>query len=587
MATYTDNYALEKPTYAELADVAVLNRNMDKVDDVMHSSQVSLAPAYEESETYNTDDVVMYEMLMYKCLEDNVTGAWDGTKWERTTASECGGGGSVDFDIFGEGSGSVVTITDGAEAGLAECIVEIEATQSGSGTPSPSNVRPIVGRSEVNVSVSGKNKNAYPYVAGTRVISDVSFTMNNDGTITLSGTATAQADYILNGAWASSNNILPSGNYKTYIGDNIPNGIELICVYNTTRLTPVDNVINAPNGITYSFIRIANGTNTNGIKLFPMITLSTTPEGFEPYITPEVTNIPLDRTVYGGTLDVTRGILTVTKKYATFNDISTWTYDSARTRFQTGHITDMKTVAGSVVNDIITSCTQMYSNNQAWDGHIDGASWTSDDYFYVSLHDYTSVTDLLNAIGNEQIVYTLATPQTFTLTTEEVSTILGYNNISADSGEISVVYVKQTAPIKPNPTGADIPLKGIEIDGEKFKIESGGYHKALIWDSGSPTTGASYATDYALLDNLSNYNQIILMVSTTEDRADANHQYTQQVWLDVEYLLSSGAWHNANVTGYGTRYFDVSFTDSSFKIIQGGGEYSYIPTIFQIYGVRY
>lgn len=100
MATYTDNYNLTKPTFAESADIRTINGNMDTIDDVLHASQVSLADAYDETRTsenpYNTGDIVMYELLMYKCLEDGVYGTWDGTKWERTTAGANGGGSDVE-----------------------------------------------------------------------------------------------------------------------------------------------------------------------------------------------------------------------------------------------------------------------------------------------------------------------------------------------------------------------------------------------------------------------------------------------------------------------------------------------------------
>ena len=100
MATYTDNYNLTKPTFAESADIRTINGNMDTIDAVMHASQVSLADAYDETRTasnpYKKDDIVMYELLMYKCLEDGVYGTWDGTKWERTTAGANGGGSDVE-----------------------------------------------------------------------------------------------------------------------------------------------------------------------------------------------------------------------------------------------------------------------------------------------------------------------------------------------------------------------------------------------------------------------------------------------------------------------------------------------------------
>lgn len=93
MAEYTDNYGLIEPTYAELADINPLNGNFETIDEIMHASQVSLADAYDLTATYNTGDVVMYQYFMYKCKEDNVTGAWDATKWERTTAGANGSGG--------------------------------------------------------------------------------------------------------------------------------------------------------------------------------------------------------------------------------------------------------------------------------------------------------------------------------------------------------------------------------------------------------------------------------------------------------------------------------------------------------------
>lgn len=93
MAEYTDNYGLIEPTYAELADIDPLNGNFETIDEIMHASQVSLADAYDLTATYNTGDVVMYQYFMYKCKEDNVTGTWDATKWERTTAGANGSGG--------------------------------------------------------------------------------------------------------------------------------------------------------------------------------------------------------------------------------------------------------------------------------------------------------------------------------------------------------------------------------------------------------------------------------------------------------------------------------------------------------------
>ena len=47
-----------------------------------------LAPAYDTNITYNEADLCVYNGALYSCKEDNVSGAWDSSKWETTTISE-------------------------------------------------------------------------------------------------------------------------------------------------------------------------------------------------------------------------------------------------------------------------------------------------------------------------------------------------------------------------------------------------------------------------------------------------------------------------------------------------------------------
>lgn len=596
MATYTENYNLKKPTYAEPANVMVINENMDKVDEIMHSSQVSLADAYDLNSTYNTGDKVMYEKLMYKCKEDGVTGAWDASKWERTTAVE---GSGADLDIYGEASGTAeASFSDGAEASLVECEIGIVPTQDLHGYTKPW--------------AGGAGKNKLEVTASSQYI----YTVGSDGEITANGTSNGYGliigyvnpntttEYILNGC--------PTGG-----GDST---YRLDARLTSSPSSPIAGSQDTGNGATftaseefYIFLRSPNGAVLNNVVFKPMVRLSTeTDATFAPYsnICPisghtdvtvtvastsggsgEDTTVSLGRTVYGGTLDVTTGELTVTKA-----DVNLSQQTLSYTKFTTGtsdrFYVRLSNYISNVMIDGYNDIESDYFDAKMQSTNEVGTIYMENGYLNMNMTQglFADATAFKTWIESESVhlVYELATPQTFTLTKEQIQTLLGQNYVSHDGGgTISLVYIKKDSTIIPNPTGAEIPLTGIEIDGKKFKIESGGYHKALLWDSGSPTTGASYATDYALLDNLSNYNQIILMVSTNGDRADANHQYSQQVWLDVEYILSSGTWHNVNVAGYGTRYFEASFTDSSFKIIQGGGEGGYLPTIFQIYGVRY
>ena len=57
------------------------------------------ADAYDDTATYNTGDYCIYGGELYKCNDDNVTGAWDATKWDATILVDelGGGGGNADF----------------------------------------------------------------------------------------------------------------------------------------------------------------------------------------------------------------------------------------------------------------------------------------------------------------------------------------------------------------------------------------------------------------------------------------------------------------------------------------------------------
>lgn len=52
------------------------------------ASTTNFAPDYDDTMTYNTNDKVIYQGLLYVCLEDSVTGAWDSTKWQQISVAD-------------------------------------------------------------------------------------------------------------------------------------------------------------------------------------------------------------------------------------------------------------------------------------------------------------------------------------------------------------------------------------------------------------------------------------------------------------------------------------------------------------------
>ena len=116
-----------------------------------------------------------------------------------------------------------------------------------------------------------------------------------------------------------------------------------------------------------------------------MVELGTTPSDYEPYGYHYTTDLP--QTVYGGTLDVVSGVLTVTH----------------------GHISSYN---GETINE----------------------PWISDRDEYVAGTTPTT---------GAQVVYTLATPTTIQCDPQTVQTLIGDNNVWGGS-DVSIDYYADT-----------------------------------------------------------------------------------------------------------------------------------------------
>lgn len=145
-------------------------------------------------------------------------------------------------------------------------------------------------------------------------------------------------------------------------------------------------------------------------------------------------------TVYGGTLDVGSGVLTVDRVRKPLISSFAWrTFASAPDmRYATTNATDIP--ASAIENSI--KCDRLGSTTQAgivyhrvnygitvYGGQI-GCILTGNE----SLDDFKSI------MADAYVVYYLATPQTYQLTPVQVRTLLGENNIYANCGNIEIEY---------------------------------------------------------------------------------------------------------------------------------------------------
>lgn len=116
--------------------------------------------------------------------------------------------------------------------------------------------------------------------------------------------------------------------------------------------------------------------------------------------------------------------------------------------------------------------------------------------------------------------------------------------------------------------------------------------RTLLYTSDS-TVGAPYQTDVELLDNLSKYDVIEIWTGTTNDNGNSANKYCCcSHWHDVQDILTSVGTYYVHLQDYEQRYGWISFTDTTFNIVQRNSGRSpsgdwYIFGLFKIYGYKF
>lgn len=157
--------------------------------------------------------------------------------------------------------------------------------------------------------------------------------------------------------------------------------------------------------------------------------LGSTATPYEPYKGESVT-IDLGQTVYGGKFDVLSGEVKVEvvmdtfdlsgRQYTTTNGFDSWTLN----------LTHTSTGASDRANKICDCAGYNYATSSLGTSHFYASTTVAVVYLPEGAHRSDTIT----------IAYPLATPTTFSLTPHEVHSLLGDNNIWADSGDSAVEY---------------------------------------------------------------------------------------------------------------------------------------------------
>lgn len=385
---------------------------------------------------YSSGDFVMYNGILYRFTESHPAGAWTGEDVSQVsiagdflprnainidnhtlsidTEEPIGAENSYldkvkfndsEYDIRDSSAapaivetatGSPATISDGADSvPVKSLIAQINPVQAGSGDPSPENIRAITGWMGCNIMVSGKN-----LLGGIAFANAVKATMpsaeidTNEKTITFYG----RTDGTGNKSILRGNVFKPNTQYTAIInGSGAKNNYRWIYTDGTSDSSGAVPSFGTPyvsaagKSVAY-FGKFNNSATATVIKydesgIFEGEITAAEYEAWKGQALKIA--FPAEAgTVYGGTLDMVNGMLMVTHGYIA-----------------------------------------------SYDGETLPGEWISDRDVYAEGTTPTT---------GAQVVYALAEPITYQLPPTEISTLLGINNIWADTGDVSVEYRADT-----------------------------------------------------------------------------------------------------------------------------------------------
>ena len=149
-------------------------------------------------------------------------------------------------------------------------------------------------------------------------------------------------------------------------------------------------------------------------------------------------------TVYGGTLNLLTGVLTLTWDIRDLGTLSTWTLNDADNHIFRASLSPAKPYGISALTpaicDIYSAVTRSSMNSNPTNGTFCIYKPSATNYIYVVDTRYSSKNDFVTGITGHYIAFELATPQTVQLTAQDIKMLVGENNIWSDVDEVEVIY---------------------------------------------------------------------------------------------------------------------------------------------------
>jgi hypothetical protein len=364
------------------------------------------------------------------------------------------GGGSPAVERIALGN-PLTFVTDLARP-LKSLLIPFTPIQQGTGDPSPQNIRPILPWNGLTVFGGGKN-----LFDASAVIRRDNWLIDDNG----NEQPTSQSGY-------TQNRTAVKEGAKYTITGTIVKGSETcrLYFYNGSTFVSRTSPINA-NGFPYTFT-VPVGCDGVAIQ-YNLITFDPstiqieagqTATAYEEYHPITETDIVFPSPVYGGTLDVVSGVLTVEYGIYTFTgneqfDRATnqavdfyffrWAYDWQGFDFD-WNVGDQNV---SLENYPVENNTA-YWYSFGMKGNKRAGTVDSYQGIVIRDDDFTNANDFVQSLAGKKMAYKLATPQEIQLTPAQITALIGNNTIWSDAdGSMTCVYLVSSKYADEHPVG--------------------------------------------------------------------------------------------------------------------------------------
>ena len=357
------------------------------------------------------------------------------------------GGVAANKDVEDTATGNPLSFVTDLAKPLSRLAASFLPVQSGTGDPSPENVRPISGWSGVTVGHSGAN-----LFDGLMEYGNI----DNSG----SDVPPSNQNYYRAKSYISAK---PNQSY-TFSGVDTSEYAQIYTLeYDVNKSFIADTRIQQTKGNTVTFTTTAStryfrfffyksGGISEGLATGLMVNIGSTAETYEQY--KPVTSYPVTfpETIYGGYVDLISGEVWKTWETVDMGSLrwlATGTSTTGVYRMYTPSLADVIEIpeSNSVVGKVICSVYQHRSADSTYSKNM-GVSVARNKSVLVYDADYneeTSVDDFKASVTGQMLAYGLATPiLVTTLTPSQITALVGNNTVWSDAnGDCEVTFLKK------------------------------------------------------------------------------------------------------------------------------------------------